>query len=68
MDPRGTDSVKSGAPAGTPAAVPEDSPVSNNTDGNRLEKILPEIKDLAQKVGGYGKLADIARELDAAGR
>jgi hypothetical protein len=31
---------------------------------DKLEKILPQLRELAQKVGGFGKLADIARELE----
>jgi hypothetical protein len=41
---------------------------SPNTEGNRLEKILPELQELAQKVGGYDKLAELARELSRTGR
>ncbi len=38
-----------------------------NVEGNRLEQLLPQIRDLAQKVGGYDKLADLARELSRGG-
>jgi hypothetical protein len=31
---------------------------------NSLQNVLPEIKDLAQKVGGYKKLSELANELD----
>jgi hypothetical protein len=48
------------------AARPQ-SPASPNTEGNRLEQLLPQIRDLAQKVGGYDKLAELARELNRNG-
>jgi hypothetical protein len=31
---------------------------------NALQNVLPEIKELAQKVGGYRKLAELANALD----
>jgi hypothetical protein len=34
---------------------------------NRLQEVLPQIKDLAQKVGGFNNLAEIAKQLDRAG-
>jgi hypothetical protein len=34
------------------------------SDPNRLQEVLPEIKDLAQKVGGMKKLAEIAETLE----
>jgi hypothetical protein len=43
------------------------SPANPNTEGNRLEELLPQIRDLAQKVGGYDKLAELARELNRGG-
>jgi hypothetical protein len=64
MDPTGTDAVESA----TPPTPPENSPASSNTEGSRLEKVLPEIRELAQKVGGFANLAEIARELGAAGK
>jgi hypothetical protein len=68
MNQRADDSVEVEAPLAGPPTTPDDSPVSNNTEGNRLEKILPEIKELAQKVGGFGNLADIAKQLDQTGK
>jgi hypothetical protein len=47
-----------------PAAA---SPASPNTEANALEKVLPQIHELAQKVGGMKKLADIIRQLDQGG-
>jgi hypothetical protein len=44
-----------------------ESPANPNTEGNRLEQLLPQIHELAQKVGGYDKLADLARELSRGG-
>ena len=44
-----------------------ESPANPNTEGNRLEQLLPQIRDLAQKVGGYDKLAELARELNRGG-
>jgi hypothetical protein len=35
-------------------------------DPNRLQEVLPEIKDLAEKVGGMKNLADIAETLEQA--
>jgi hypothetical protein len=35
-------------------------------DTNRLQEVLPEIKDLAQKVGGMKNLAEIAEALEEA--
>jgi hypothetical protein len=32
--------------------------------GNPLQGVLPEIKELAQKVGGYRKLSELANALD----
>lgn len=46
-----------------PAKAPA-SPVRSNTEADRLEKVLPQIKDLAEKVGGYQKLMDLIRQLD----
>jgi hypothetical protein len=34
------------------------------SDPNRLQEVLSEIKDLAQKVGGMKKLAEIAETLE----
>jgi hypothetical protein len=31
---------------------------------NALQNVLPEIKELAQKVGGYKKLSELANALD----
>jgi hypothetical protein len=56
-----TDQFKQGQPGAVPAA---DSPAAPNTEADRLEKILPQIKELARQVGGYRKLADLIRELD----
>jgi hypothetical protein len=36
------------------------------SDSTRLQEILPEIKDLAQKVGGMKHLAEIAETLQQA--
>jgi hypothetical protein len=42
----------------------------NSTEGGegRLQDVLPAISDLAQKVGGYKKLAEIADTLDKMGK
>lgn len=48
--------------AASPAAPP--TAASPNTEADRLEQVLPQIRDLAAKVGGYRKLAEIARQLD----
>jgi hypothetical protein len=63
MESTGTSQAQPGttaAPAQNPAASP-------NTEADSLEKVLPQIKELAQKVGGYGKLADLARQLEQGG-
>jgi hypothetical protein len=45
-----------GAADGEPGQAP-------SSDANQLQEVLPEIKDLAQKVGGMKKLAEIAATL-----
>jgi hypothetical protein len=35
-----------------------------NAGEHRLQDLLPEIKSLAQKLGGYRRLAEIAQTLD----
>jgi hypothetical protein len=52
---------------GASSAPGPESPANPNTEGDRLEQLLPQIRDLAQKVGGYDKLADLARELNRGG-
>jgi hypothetical protein len=52
---------------GADSAARPASPANPNTEGNRLEQLLPQIRDLAQKVGGYDKLAELARELHRGG-
>jgi hypothetical protein len=47
---------------GTAPGSPEEGP----GDPNRLQEVLPEIKDLAQKVGGMKNLAEIAETLEQA--
>jgi hypothetical protein len=54
-----TTQVQSGA-----MPAPE-SPAAPNTEANQLEKILPQIKDLARQVGGYRKLAELIHQLDS---
>jgi hypothetical protein len=46
-----------GAADGEPGQAP-------SSDPNQLQEVLPEIKDLAQKVGGMKKLAEIAETLE----
>lgn len=46
-----------------PTAAPP-SPAKPDTEANRLEKVLPQIKELAEKVGGYQHLVEIVRQLD----
>jgi hypothetical protein len=43
------------------------TPPSQRLDHGRLQEVLPEIKELAQKVGGFNNLAEIAKQLDRAG-
>jgi hypothetical protein len=43
------------------------TPPSQRPGGGRLQEVLPEIKELAQKVGGFNNLAEIAKQLDRAG-
>jgi hypothetical protein len=52
---------------GAPHAPRPESPANPNTEGDRLEQLLPQIRELAQKVGGYDKLAELARELNRVG-
>jgi len=66
INPAGPDPVP--ARTGEIGAAPRpESPASPNTEGNRLEQLLPQIHELAQKVGGYDKLAELARELHRGG-
>ena len=37
-----------------------------NPDQTRLQDVLPEVSEVAQKVGGYKKLAEIAKTLEKA--
>jgi hypothetical protein len=48
------------------AATPPREPpaVHSDLEADRLEQILPQIHELARKVGGYRKLADLIRQLD----
>jgi len=46
-------------PAGEPAPHTTAEPPDQ-----RLEDLLPEVKALAQKLGGYKKLSEIAEQLD----
>ena len=48
-------------------AADQNPALSPNTEADGLEKVLPEVRALAQKVGGYGKLADLARQLEQGG-
>jgi hypothetical protein len=65
---------KSGADQGQPQAghaqpidpVAGTLPGAEAADPNRLQEVLPQIKDLAQKVGGMKKLAEIAETLEQA--
>ena len=38
--------------------------LAQTADPSRLQEVLPEIKDLAQKVGGMKHLAEIAETLE----
>jgi len=58
--------ARTGQIGASDAPRPESS-ANPNTEGNRLEQLLPQIHELAQKVGGYDKLADLARELNRGG-
>jgi hypothetical protein len=35
---------------------------------NQLQNVLPELKELAQKVGGYKKLSELVNTLEAMGQ
>jgi hypothetical protein len=48
---------------GVAEGEPEQEPASGST---RLQEVLPEIKELAQKVGGMKRLAEIAETLQQA--
>jgi len=43
------------------------TPPSQEPRTGRLQEVLPQIKELAQKVGGFNNLAEIAKQLDWAG-
>lgn len=44
------------------SVTPPTGPPASGTD--QLEQILPQLRDLAQKVGGFHKLAELVRQLD----
>jgi hypothetical protein len=44
--------------------APDPSAAGTNTEGACLEKVLPQIKDLARQVGGYRNLIALIRQLD----
>jgi|HubBroStandDraft_4_1064222.scaffolds.fasta_scaffold3471351_1 hypothetical protein len=44
----------------TPSTGPPVTPASHEC----LQEILPQLRELAQKVGGFGKLAELVRQLD----
>jgi hypothetical protein len=47
------------------AIVESDSDVNSSEAGQtKLQDVLPDINDLAKKVGGFKKLARIANDLD----
>lgn len=52
-----------------PAGHAEPPLSGNSTEGGegRLQDVLPDISDVAKKVGGYKKLAEIADTLDKMG-
>ncbi len=52
-----------------PVGHPGPQPGTNGPGGGegQLQNVLPEISEVAQKVGGYKKLAEIADNLDQAG-
>jgi len=55
-------------PEGTLQAAPVAQPVAPPADGtDKLERILPQLRELAQKVGGFGKLVEIIQQLDRTG-
>jgi hypothetical protein len=67
------------APLGVPdvatQAHPTDDPIVAPSVGNasgggdeQLQNLLPEINEIAQKVGGYKKLSEIADTLDQMGK
>jgi hypothetical protein len=52
----------------TSAASPVAPPVAPPREGtDELEQILPPLRELAQKVGGFRKLAEIVLQLDRGG-
>jgi hypothetical protein len=55
-------------PDGTLQAAPVAPPVAPPEGGtDKLERILPQLRELAQKVGGFGKLGEIVQQLDRNG-
>ena len=55
------------APQPHPVASVEPAPVKAEGGDGRLQDVLPQINEVAQKVGGFKKLADIAETLGDAG-
>jgi hypothetical protein len=51
------------APAQSLSASGEAAQGEPGVPQHRLQDVLPEIKDLAQKVGGFQRLANIAADL-----
>jgi hypothetical protein len=51
-------------PHPTADALPPNPEGSAKDTHNRLKDVLPAIAEVAQKVGGYRKLSEIAAELD----
>jgi hypothetical protein len=47
-----------------PSPPPEAPAIHSNLEADRLEQLLPQIHELARKVGGYHKLAELVRQLD----
>jgi hypothetical protein len=58
---RGT--TETAQPANAGAAPFQKPELPENENRTRLQEVLPEIKDLAQRVGGMQKLADIVNTL-----
>ena len=71
VDPVVLPDVATGRPFFSVEPIPPKPDVGDNSSEageTKLQDLLPEINELAQKVGGFKKLSEIADTLDKMGR
>ena len=60
----GTQALQQAGPAAPPFSSQEPAGASGQTsEQHRLQDLLPQIREVAQKVGGFKRLAEIAETL-----